>query len=91
MHPVAAQDAVPDPRLPFIRARVTQRRPYTDRPLSPVHKTALGEAVGDGFSVVWLEGKEKRRQMAGELSGGQRQQVAVGRARMTEPQVLMLD
>ncbi len=35
--------------------------------------------------------KEKRRQPAGELSGGQRQQVAVGRALMTRPQVLMLD
>jgi len=35
--------------------------------------------------------KEKRRQPAGELSGGQRQQVAVGRALMTKPTVLMLD
>jgi len=35
--------------------------------------------------------KEKRRQPAGELSGGQRQQVAVGRALMTKPKVLMLD
>ncbi|HMB11119.1 ABC transporter ATP-binding protein [Saliniramus sp.] len=34
---------------------------------------------------------EKRRQPAGELSGGQRQQVAVGRALMTRPDVLMLD
>ncbi|GAB5377360.1 MAG: ABC transporter ATP-binding protein [Acuticoccus sp.] len=34
---------------------------------------------------------EKRRQPAGELSGGQRQQVAVGRALMTRPAVLMLD
>jgi len=35
--------------------------------------------------------RDKRYQMAGELSGGQRQQVAVGRAMMTQPEVLMLD
>ncbi len=35
--------------------------------------------------------RDKRRQAAGELSGGQRQQVAVGRALMTQPKVLMLD
>ncbi len=34
---------------------------------------------------------DKRRQHAGELSGGQRQQVAVGRALMTRPSLLMLD
>ena len=43
--------------------------------------------VYDLFPVL----KEKRRQPAGELSGGQRQQVAVGRALMTHPKVLMLD
>ena len=35
--------------------------------------------------------KEKADQPAGELSGGQRQQVAVGRALMTQPKILMLD
>ena len=35
--------------------------------------------------------KEKRNQNAGELSGGQRQQVAFGRALMTKPKFLMLD
>ncbi len=43
--------------------------------------------VFDLFPIL----KDKRRQAAGELSGGQRQQVAVGRALMTQPRVLMLD
>ncbi|MDP4892149.1 ABC transporter ATP-binding protein [Cypionkella sp.] len=43
--------------------------------------------VYDLFPIL----KQKRFQAAGELSGGQRQQVAVGRALMTQPKVLMLD
>ena len=43
--------------------------------------------VFDLFPVL----RDKRRQPAGELSGGQRQPVAVGRALMTQPKILMLD
>ena len=55
-----------------------------------LRKDNIDETIGqiyDLFPVL----KEKRKQLAGELSGGQRQQVAVGRAMMTKPTALMLD
>nr|MDQ2696507.1 thiamine biosynthesis protein ThiF [Pseudomonadota bacterium] len=57
-------DATPDPLEQVIRARTTQRRPLLKTPLTPRERPALEAAVGEDYTVIWLEGEETRRRMA---------------------------
>ena len=54
----------PDPLEHVIRARCTQRRPMQRRPLGDRERHALEASVGEGYRVIWLEGKANLRRMA---------------------------
>ena len=55
-----------------------------------IHQSSMKENLKIVYNLFPIL-NEKKSQVAGELSGGQRQQLAVGRALMTNPVLLMLD
>ena len=55
-----------------------------------IHQSSMRENLKNVYNLFPIL-NEKKSQIAGELSGGQRQQLAVGRALMTNPVLLMLD
>ena len=55
-----------------------------------IHQSSMKENLKNVYNLFPIL-NEKKLQVAGELSGGQRQQLAVGRALMTNPVLLMLD
>jgi sulfur-carrier protein adenylyltransferase/sulfurtransferase len=64
IHLEPVEDTQDHPLLPFLKARVTQRRPLSVRALSVGQKRALELAVGEGYRVIWLEGRSLRWRVA---------------------------
>jgi branched-chain amino acid transport system ATP-binding protein len=58
---------------------------------TPLRNKARAAALLERVYEIFPKLKERRNQRAGTMSGGERQMLAVGRALMSDPKLLMLD
>jgi branched-chain amino acid transport system ATP-binding protein len=83
----AGISAVPQNRNVFPSLTVFENLDIGTYASPPKDRATVEESV----LALFPDLKAKLRQPAGELSGGQRQMVAIGRALMSEPKLLLLD
>ncbi|HEX5327486.1 MAG TPA: ABC transporter ATP-binding protein [Acetobacteraceae bacterium] len=78
---------VPSGRELFPRLSVADHLELGGRLCAPERRAALKQQMCEMFPVL----AERLRQRAGTLSGGEQQMLAIARALMTDPRVLLLD
>jgi molybdopterin/thiamine biosynthesis adenylyltransferase len=81
----------PDILLPYIRARVTQRRPLSTKPLTVPLKRTLEEAVGPVYRLVWIEGWRRKSQIARLLFGNARIRLTIPEAYEVHKRIIHWD
>ncbi|QYF95044.1 molybdopterin biosynthesis protein MoeY [Massilia sp. PAMC28688] len=78
----------PSPLIPAITRRSVQRRPLRTRPLTATEKAALEEAVGEHYSVTWLEGTRVKLRTARLMFNNARLRLSMPEAYETHRKII---